>query len=41
MAFFETSAKDGSNIDEAFKLMISCNFRFDINRDIKKIKIST
>jgi hypothetical protein len=25
MGFFETSAMDGSNVDEAFKLMVSCN----------------
>jgi phage-related tail protein len=28
MGFFETSAMDGSNVDEAFKLMVTCNSFF-------------
>jgi len=40
MGFLETSALEGSNVDEAFKLMISCNYRFLILEILKRSKIA-
>lgn len=40
MGFFETSALDGSNIDEAFKLMASCTLYF-ITRNIEAVEVSS